>query len=137
MLPRSRISIGFVSLVTALTVSNAAIAADVTMPTKASIAPAPVIQTWTYSFTPYIWATSLSGSTTVKGRTTDIDASFIDILNHTEFPKDLFQVAAFGEARYGRFGLLADIAYMKLGLGADITHSRGVDEINGAVGGLD
>jgi hypothetical protein len=134
MLPRSRISIGFVGLVTALTVSNAAFAADITMPTKAPIAPAPAIQTWTYSFTPYIWATSLNGSTTVKGRTTDVDASFIDILNHTEFPKDLFQVAAFGEARYGRFGLLADIAYMKLGLGADITHSRGVDEINGAVG---
>jgi len=134
MLPRSRISIGFVGLVTALTVSNAAIAADITMPTKAPIAPAPVIQTWTYSFTPYIWATSLSGSTTVKGRTTDIDASFIDILNHTEFPKGLFQVAAFGEARYGRFGLLADIAYMKLGLGADIVRSRGVDEISGAVG---
>jgi hypothetical protein len=55
-------------------------------------------------------------------------------LNHTEFPKGLFQVAAFGEARYGHFGLLADIAYMKLGLGADIMHSRNIDEINGAVG---
>jgi hypothetical protein len=33
-----------------------------------------------------------------------------------------------------RFSLFADLAYMKLGLGAGITHSRGVDELNGAVG---
>src|SRR5262249_62326405 len=69
-----------------------------------------------------------------KGRTTDVDASFIDILDHTQFPKNLFQLAAFGEARYDRFGLLTDIVYMKAGLGASITRSRGTDEINGTVG---
>jgi hypothetical protein len=84
--------------------------------------------------TPYAWATSLKGSTTVKGRTTDIDASFFDILDHTEFPKDLFQLAAFGEARYGRFGLFADIAYMKVGVDGNVAHSRGVDELGATVG---
>jgi hypothetical protein len=95
---------------------------------------------WTYSLTPYFWATSLNGSTTVKGRTTDVDAGFFDILDHTQFPKGLFQLAALGEARYGRFGLLADVLYMKANLGAGITRSRGTDAINGAVGvsaGLD
>lgn len=122
------------SFAVALGISSAAIAADVAMPVKAPIAPPPAIQGWTYSLTPYVWATSLSGSTTVKGRTTDIDASFIDILDHTQFPKGLFQLAAFGEARYGRFGLLTDIAYMKLGLGASITRSRGIDELGLSVG---
>lgn len=127
--------IGFIaSFAVALGISSAAIAADVAMPVKAPIAPPPAIQGWTYSLTPYVWATSLSGSTTVKGRTTDIDASFIDILDHTQFPKGLFQLAAFGEARYGRFGLLTDIAYMKLGLGASITRSRGIDELGFSVG---
>ena len=93
-------------LAMALGVSGAAIAADVTMPIKAPIAPAPAIEAWTLSLTPYLWATSLNGSTTVKGRTADIDASFFDILDHTEFPKDLFQLAAFGEARYGRLDCL-------------------------------
>jgi hypothetical protein len=116
-------------------VSGGSFAADVAMPTKVPVVrAAPAIDTWTFSLTPYVWATSLNGSTTVKGRTTEIDASFFDILDHTQFPKGLFQLAAFGEARYGRFGLLADLAYMKLGLGAGITRSRGVDELNATVG---
>jgi hypothetical protein len=115
-------------------------AADVSMPTKAPITYPAAIQGWTYSLTPYFWATSLNGSTTVKGRTTDVDAGFFDILDHTQFPKGLFQLAALGEARNGRFGLLADILYMKADLGASVTRSRGTDAIGGAVGvsaGLD
>ena len=128
-------SIGFAA-VFALTLgaSAGAFAADVAMPAKAPLVRAPALETWTFSLTPYVWATSLYGSTTVKGRTTDIDASFFDILDHTQFPKGLFQLAAFGEARYGRFGLLADLAYMKLGLGVGITRSRGVDALNATVG---
>src|SRR5215472_10611918 len=93
-------------------------AADADMPVKAPIAPAPAITGWTFSLTPYFWAVSLNGSTTVKGRTTDVDAGFFDLLEHTQFPKDLFELAAFGEARYGRFALLTDIVYLKAGLGA-------------------
>jgi hypothetical protein len=104
-------------------------AADMSMPTKAPIKPAPTIQTWTFSVTPYVWATSLSGSTTVRSVTTDINASFFDILDHTQFPKGLFQLAAFGEAWYGRFGLLTDVAYMKLGLGASLSQSRDIGRL--------
>ena len=103
----------------AITTSVAAHAAD--MPTKAPITPPPAIQGWTYSLTPYFWATSLNGSTTVKGRTADVDVGFFDILDHTQFPKGLFQLAALGEARNGRFGLLTDILYMKADLGASAT----------------
>ena len=109
--------------------ATSASAADVAMPTKASIKPIPAIQAWTFSVTPYVWATSLSGSTTVKTLTTDIDASFFDILDHTQFPKGLFQLAAFGEAWYGRYGLLADVAYMKLGIGASQSQSRDVGRL--------
>src|SRR6476620_876565 len=116
----------------AIGTSVAALAAD--MPTKAPIPPPAAIQGWTYSLTPYFWATSLNGSTTVKGRTTDVDAGFFDILDHTQFPKGLFELAALGEARNGRFGLLTDILYMKADLGAGVTRSRGTDAIGGAVG---
>jgi hypothetical protein len=118
----------------AVGMSGWAIAADVAMPTKAPITPPPAIQGWTFSFTPYVWATSLTGSTTVKGRTTEVDANFFQILDHTQFPKGLFQLAAFGEARYGRFALLTDLAYMKLGLGASLNRGRGTDEIGGSIG---
>ena len=122
------------SLIMGLGASSGANAADVAMPVKAIAAPAPIADAWTFSLTPYGWATSLNGSTTVLGRTTDIDAGFFDILDHTEFPKDLFQLAAFGEARYGKFGILTDIAYMKVGVNGDIAHSRGVDAFNGSLG---
>ena len=122
-----------VALMAGIGVSANAFAADVAMPTKAPLQ-ASIIDTWTFSFTPYIWATSLTGSTTVRGRTADIDASFFDILDHTQFPKGLFQLAAFGEARYGRFGLLTDIAYMKLGLGASLEKMRQFDEAGLSVG---
>jgi hypothetical protein len=106
--------------------SAASFAADIPTPIKAEIKTPPAIDSWTYRLTPYAWATSLSGSTTVKGFTSDIDASFFDILDHTQFPKGLFQLAAFGEARYGRFALLTDIAYMKLGVGANQSGSRDI-----------
>jgi hypothetical protein len=109
-----------------------AVAAD--LPTKAPIAAPTPIPGWTFSVTPYAWATSLNGSSTVRGRTTDVDAGFFDILEHTQFPIGLFQLAALGEARFDRVALLFDIAYMKLGLGASLTRSRGIDAINGAVG---
>ena len=59
-----------------LGVTGAALAADVAMPAKAPLTPAPAIEAWTFSLTPYVWATSLNGSTAVKGRTTDVDVNF-------------------------------------------------------------
>jgi hypothetical protein len=118
------------SLIVGISVSTAAMAADIAMPTKAPpLAPSEAFDTWTFRLTPYFWATSLNGFTTVKGYTTDIDASFADILNHTQFPKGLLQLAAFGEARYERFAVLTDIAYMKLGLGASLEHSRDIGRL--------
>jgi hypothetical protein len=121
------------SLIIVFGACGGAFAAD--MPTKAApINPAPAIPGWTFSLTPYAWAISLDGSSTVKGRTTNVDANFFQILDHTQFPKGLFQIAALGEARYDRFALLTDIAYMKLGLGASITRTRGTDELNAGIG---
>jgi hypothetical protein len=120
------------SLAIVLGLCGGAVAAD--MPVKAPLAPAPEITGWTFSLTPYFWALSLDGSTTVKGRTTDVDANFFQILDHTQFPKNLLELAALGEARYGRFALLTDIMYLKAGLGASITRSRGTDAISGTLG---
>jgi hypothetical protein len=131
-LPARRTVEAITSFAMIIGICGGATAAD--MPTKAPIIPPPAVPGWTFSLTPYAWATSLNGSTTVRGRTTDVDAGFFQILDHTQFPKGLFQLAALGEARYDRFALLTDIAYMKLGLGASITRSRAVDELGAAVG---
>jgi hypothetical protein len=107
------------------------------MPTKAPVAPAPVLSPWTYYATPYGWVTLLNGSTTIKGRTVDVDVGFndlMDLVRHSEIPKELLELAGYFEARNGRFSLFADLVYMKIGLDASMTRSRGVDALNASVG---
>jgi hypothetical protein len=125
------------ALAVALGVSSAAIAADIPMPTKAVAAPIRPIDAWTFSATPYGWVTLLNGSTTVKGRTTDVDVDFNDLMNlirRSEIPKDLLALMGYFEARNGRFSVFADLVYLKIGLNGSMTRSRGVDELNAAVG---
>jgi hypothetical protein len=107
-------------------------AADVAMPTKAIAAPA--LDAWTFTLAPYVWMPSLDGSTTVKGRTTNVDVTFVDILEHTKIPKDLFGVMTYFEARNGRYSFFGDVVYLKVGLNGDMTRSRGTDNLNATVG---
>src|SRR5262249_36099192 len=121
------------SIAIAIAACGGALAAD--MPVKAApLEPAPAIPGWTFSLTPYAWAISLDGPVTVKGRTADVNANFFQILDHTQFPKGLMELAALGEARYDRFAILTDIAYFKLGLGESISRTRAGDAIGGGVG---
>ena len=118
--------------------SGTAMAADMApMPTKAIVPPPVVISPWTYTATPYGWLIGLNGPMTVKGRTTDVDVSFSDIWNlalHSEIPEDLLELAGYFEARNGRLSIFADIVYLKVALGANLTRTRGVDDLNAAVG---
>ena len=109
-----------------------------TMPTKASVIPPPAISNpWTFSATPYGWVTLLNGSTTVKGRTVDVNVGFndlMDLVRRSEIPKDLFALMGYFEARNGRFAVFADVVYMKIAVDASMTRSRGVDELNATIG---
>jgi hypothetical protein len=118
--------------------SRAAKAADVAMPVKPIAAPA--LEGWSFTLAPYVWMPSLDGSTTVRGRTTNVDVTFVDILEHTKIPKDLFGVMTYFEARNGRYSFFGDVVYLKVGLNGDMTRSRGTDNLNATVGasaGLD
>jgi len=67
-------------LVFGLCLSSTAMAADIAfMPTKAIVPPSAFSNPWAVSFTPYAWTTLLNGSTTVKGRTADVDVGFNDL----------------------------------------------------------
>lgn len=64
---------------------------------------------WEYEITPYLWASSLDGTTrigTVQSRTS---ASFSDLLEHVDFG-----LMGTFEARRKRWGILADGIYIKL-----------------------
>ena len=126
------------AFVLALGVPGSAIAADVAMAAKAPIVRAtPLIDNWTYSATLYAWLPMMNGSTTVKGRTTDVNVDFndlMDLVRDSEIPKDLFAMMGYFEARKGRLSLFADLVYLKMALSAGMTRSRGIDELNATVG---
>lgn len=85
---------------------------------------------WTFSFTPYSWLSGLDGHTTVKGRTTDIDADPIEVLEHL----DGVPWMSYGEARLGRFGLYGDIVYAPLGVDGSATRTFGSATLNATLG---
>jgi hypothetical protein len=104
--------------------SSLSFAADMPAPVfKAPPPPQPSI--WTYTVMPYAWLPSINGSTTVKGRTADIDASFIDLL-HRKIPKELFGLMGAFEARKGPFAVMTDLVYMKVGVSDSGARARSV-----------
>jgi hypothetical protein len=65
---------------------------------------------WTFQITPYLWLAGLGGDvTTPGGRSASFDASIGDVLSHLDGGLMLL-----GEARHGRWGILADFDYAKL-----------------------
>lgn len=87
-------------------------AADLGPQPPAPIIEAPAPPSWTFRFTPYGWLTALDGTTTVRGRSTKVDASFIDIVEKSD---TLVALMGDFELRNGPFGLLANVAWSKIG----------------------
>ncbi|MGE3871518.1 MAG: hypothetical protein AB7F74_01040 [Parvibaculaceae bacterium] len=71
---------------------------------------------WTFAFAPYFWATGLNGDVGAFGLPeVEVDLSFSDVIDH-------FDIGYMGlaEARYGRFGILTDLLYVKLSASNDV-----------------
>src|SRR5262245_24290783 len=65
---------------------------------------------WHATFTPYVWATGLYGDVTAHGLSTELDASFLDVLENTD---TLVGLAGRLEITKGRFGAFGDVFYVK------------------------
>ena len=67
---------------------------------------------WSFQLTPYPWGAGLKGDVATRPNlpTAEVDASFGDIIENTDFAFMLV-----GEARYGRWGAVADLAYLSIG----------------------
>jgi hypothetical protein len=86
------------------------------MPAPVYKAPPPVVvNPWTFDITPYAWLPSLNGSSTIKGHTTDVDATFFGDIIHRKIPKELFGLMTSFEARNDRFAVIGDFTYLLLG----------------------
>ena len=78
-------------------------------PSEELIEPAP--KQWEFRFTPYGWATSVNGSSTVAGQTIDVDASFLDIVEDSE---SILALMGYFEARRGPFAFYTDLVWSSL-----------------------
>ena len=79
--------------------------------------PAAAISPWTFTFTAYGWVPWLSGNTTIKGRTFDVQVDPIEMLDHLNW-STLPAWMSYAEARNGPIGLFNDIVY------ANVTGSK-------------
>ncbi|KQV41739.1 MULTISPECIES: hypothetical protein [unclassified Rhizobium] len=96
----------------AAAMANSAVAADVSPLLRQDPQAVDAQDDWTFTVAPYFWMAGLSGQTSQFGLpTVDMDADFGDILSNLDFA---FMAA--GEARNGRFSVIGDIIYSKLGV---------------------
>lgn len=65
---------------------------------------------WQAVASAYVWGAGLTGTVGVLGLPdVDVDLPFVDILDHLDFA-----AMAVGQVRYDRFGLFADLVYVKV-----------------------
>ncbi|MBM6584082.1 hypothetical protein ILT44_28180 [Microvirga sp. BT689] len=110
------------------------LAADLVTPAPVPIIEAPIAMppVWSFRFTPYGWLTSLKGTQTVRGRSTMVDASFIDIVEKSD---TLVALMGNFEARNGLFALYGDLVWSKVGIeGSNVRTRMPAPGITGTVG---
>lgn len=76
---------------------------------------------WRFEAAAYGWLMSTSGSATAKGRTVDLDASFIQLLQKSD---SLIGYMGYFEANKGRVGFYADLVFAKLGFANTMLSDR-------------
>jgi len=112
--------------------TNGPLAADLGPPPPAPVIEAPAVPGWTYRVTPYGWLTSMKGTQTVRGRSTKVDASFIDIVEKSD---TLVGLMGTFEARNGPFALYGDLVWSKVGVeGSNVRTRTPAPGITGTVG---
>lgn len=111
-----RIGIGAGIVAASLNFASLAMAADLGAGPAALPSPAYPVSGWSTSFTTYGWLTFLTGSSTVKGHTVDINVNPIQVLEHLE----RMPWFSYLELRNGRFSVYNDAMYAYLGASGSV-----------------
>jgi hypothetical protein len=107
--------------------ASPAVAADAPIP-----APQPVVveappSSWSFQFTPYGWLASVKGNQTVRGRTVEVNETFLDIVYDTLGKgNQLFAVMAHFEARNGPIAFFGDGIWEQLSISGGGVRARSV-----------
>jgi len=94
----------------------AALATALLLGSGSAFAEEPAPEGWRFSIAPYLWATSLNGDVSVRGRTVSVDESFTDILQATD---SIIGIEGHGEAWHDNWGLYVDGIYNRLDVSDD------------------
>jgi hypothetical protein len=125
------------ALLLANTAASIAHAADVASQLRVVEEPAAVPSPWTFRFTPYGWLTSLNGTQTVRGRSVNVDASFLDVIDATlGSGGTLIGLMADFEARNGPVSFLGDVVWTKIAVDRSGVRSRSLARAPGVVGSI-
>ncbi|MGE3967373.1 MAG: hypothetical protein AB7F08_03980 [Dongiaceae bacterium] len=89
----------------------AALAAALLLGSESARAEDPPAEGWRFTIAPYLWATTLEGDVTVRGRKASVDESFIDILQATD---SIIGIEGRGEAWNDNWGFYVDGIYNRL-----------------------
>lgn len=81
-----------------------------------------ISEDWKYSITPYAWLPGVSADLPPTNRESTTEVSARDVLRHLDGA-----VMISGQAHYGRWGVLADIAHAELGKHGSRLKDHGVD----------
>ena len=84
-------------------------------PKNMAFEPLPTPSQWQFSFTPYGWLAGVNGNATARGRTVDIDASFVDIVEKSD---SIMAWMGYFEARKGPFSFFTDVVWQNLSFDA-------------------
>ena len=106
------------------------LAADLGGATPPTHVPSEDQRAWTISVTPYGWLTFLRGETGVRGRTADIDANPIDVLEHLA----AVPLMGYAEARRGPWAFYNDIFIAKFGIDVNRARSFGALTLDASLG---
>lgn len=122
----------FLSLICSLVVfKKPADAADLkSQPSKQLIQP--TSKQWEFRVTPYAWATSVKGTSTVAGQTTDVDASFIDVVEESE---SIVGLMGYFEARRGPLAFYTDVVWASLTFAGERSATGPLGGVNVSVEG--
>jgi len=110
---------------------------DAVLPGQPAPRPAPAADdARQWDLTPYVWATAMEGSTTVKGNSVNVDLSFGDILDHLDLglmghlEGRTREDSVFFDAFYASLGAEEDVAP---GIEADLDQELWIVEFGGGV----
>jgi len=101
--------------------SAQAIAADMPAAPLAPATATPSGEAWDISFTPYGWLAGLKGSQMIRGRSSQVDASFIELAKDSD---TLVALMSNVEARRGPLALYADLVWTRIGMSGNSIRVR-------------